>query len=84
MIWLTAAAFYLVFGAALASVIDSDEMKKPVPYADMPSIVRLGQIRITLYVFLTLVWLPLLLWKPFRLVLEEIRRGRKETKTNGS
>ena len=73
MIWLTATAFYLVFGAALACVIDSDEMKKPVPYSGAPSVFRLAQIRVALFVLGIFFWAPILAG----LAIGRFRQGRK-------
>lgn len=61
MIWLTGMALYLCIGAALGTVIDSDQMKKPVPYGNAPSIFSLRRLRVACYVVYSLFWLPLVL-----------------------
>ena len=76
MIWLTGMALYLCIGAALGAVIDSDQMKQPVPYAQALHFCSLRQLRVLCFVIYGCFWLPVLLSLACDFIRKAINRRR--------
>jgi len=53
--------FYFVCGFLLAVFADSQQMKKHVPYGEVPAILSLRAIRIANFLVITLIGTPLLI-----------------------
>ena len=63
---------YLLTGITVARLVDSAQMKQPVPFGEFPSMFRLEQIRTTVFFFMVLA-------RPFyaaKQALRHILRGR--------
>lgn len=63
---------YLLFGLRVFLTVDRKEMRKEVPYADLPSLLPLRTYRLTLAALCMLVGVPVTCWAIWRALKERL------------
>lgn len=60
--------FYLLIGVIFGWHIDRLEIKKDVPYPEMPSVTPLQTIRTIVYIACALAWLPIFIFAIIKII----------------